>query len=58
MGKKAFQTQKKKMGKTSTEMKYFYVISVELQIKTSRIDFFFFLAVTKRKTNNYPNNIM
>lgn len=54
-GKGGFSNSEKKMGKTSTEMKYSNVISLELQIKTGRIDFF--LAVATRKTNNYPNNI-
>lgn len=41
-GNGGFSNSEKKMGKTSAEMKYFFVISLELQIKTSRIVFFFF----------------
>lgn len=40
-GNGGFSNSEKKMGKTSAEMKYFFVISLELQIKTSRIVFFF-----------------
>ena len=39
-GNGGFSNSEKKMGKTSAEMKYFFVISLELQIKTSRIVFF------------------
>lgn len=62
-GNGGFSNSEKKMGKTSAEMKYFFVISLELQIKTSRIVFFFVwlvgfvLTVTKKiPINNYPNN--
>lgn len=63
-GNGGFSNSEKKMGKTSAEMKYFFVISLELQIKTSRIGFFclfgwVFLTKTVTKKipiNNYPNN--